>query len=170
MNKKEIDNKSIGYNLLRTYTKFIFRRYYKKYETHNAKSVKQNKPIIFALNHQNALMDALAVVHAVKSQPVFLARSDIFRNPVQAKILNFFKIMPIYRIRDGAENVKKNDEVFEKTMNVLRNKKSPLGIMPEGMHGDKRRLRPLVKGVFRIALLAQQEYGKTRKCSLCPLA
>ena len=44
-------------------------------------------------------------------------------------------------------------------MDVLMRKKSPVCIMPEGNHGNKRRLRPLVKGIFRVALQAQEAFG-----------
>ena len=77
--------------------------------------------------------------------------------------------MPIFRIRDGIENVKKNDEVFEKTVQVLHNCNNPLGLFAEGNHGDKRRLRPLVKGLFRIAFLAQEHFGDKPGVKIVPV-
>jgi hypothetical protein len=59
--------------------------------------------------------------------------------------------------------------VFEKTVQVLRNKLNPLGIFPEGNHGDRRRLRNLVKGLFRIALMAQEEYGDSQGVVIIPI-
>ena len=78
-------------------------------------------------------------------------------------------IMPIYRIRDGYENVKRNDEVFEKTNLVLRNMHNPLCLFPEGNHGDKRRLRGLVKGLFRIAFMAQEEFKEKPGIVIIPM-
>jgi hypothetical protein len=77
--------------------------------------------------------------------------------------------MPIFRIRDGISNVRKNDEVFEKSLQVLYNGHNPLCLFPEGNHGDKRRLRPLVKGLFRIALMAQEKYGETPGVKILPV-
>jgi hypothetical protein len=77
--------------------------------------------------------------------------------------------MPIYRIRDGIDNVRRNDEVFDKTLQVFRNKYNPICIFPEGNHGDKRRLRQLVKGVFRIAFLAQEDYKDQSGVKIVPV-
>jgi 1-acyl-sn-glycerol-3-phosphate acyltransferase len=110
--------------------------------------------LIFAPNHQNALMDALALLSVSKWQPVFLARADIFKKPTIRKILTFLKIMPVYRMRDGYENLSNNDATFLKTIDVLKNRNG-LVILPEGNHGDQKRLRPLKKGIVRIAFQAE---------------
>ena len=55
------------------------------------KNIPKGKPVIFAINHQNALMDALTARAAMKGQPVFMTRADIFKKPAIAKILRFFK-------------------------------------------------------------------------------
>ena len=75
--------------------------------------------MIFAPNHHNALMDALAVLFTIPRQMVFLARADIFRKGVFANILTFLKILPIYRIRDGYSALQPNSEIFNKTVEVL---------------------------------------------------
>jgi hypothetical protein len=52
---------------------------------------------------------------------------------------------------------------------VLSRKRCPVGLMPEGNHGNKRQLRPLVKGVFRIAFRAQEEYGEEDGVQIVPV-
>ena len=47
--------------------------------------------LIFAPNHQNALMDALAVLFTTKGQPVFLARADIFKRKQLLQSFIFLK-------------------------------------------------------------------------------
>jgi hypothetical protein len=59
--------------------------------------------------------------------------------------------MPVYRIRDGFENLSLNDKIFLKTMDVIRNGNG-LVILPEGNHAGFKRLRQLKKGIARIAL------------------
>lgn len=115
-------------------------------------------PLIFTPNHQNALMDAMAIVCTIKQQPVFLARSDIFRKKWQATALRFLRILPVYRMRDGYGTLKENDEVFDRVTEVLRNG-GVIGIMPEGNHGDLKMLRQLKKGVLRIAFQAEESSG-----------
>ena len=169
MRKKSIDQWALDYWLLQRYAKLCCRFYYRKIVINDLKSIPANQPLILAPNHQNALMDALAMVCGTEFQVVFLARADIFKGRFLTKVLTFMNIMPIYRIRDGYENVKRNDEVFVKTNQVMRNMYNPLGIFPEGNHGDRRRLRVLVKGLFRIAFIAQEEYGEKQGVVIIPL-
>jgi hypothetical protein len=114
-------------------------------------------------------MDAMILVCKTAFQVVFLARADIFKGKLLVRFLTYMNIMPIYRIRDGIENVKRNDEVFERTSGVMHNMHNPLCIFPEGNHGDKHRLRPLVKGLFRIALQAQEKYGNKPYVKIVPI-
>lgn len=135
----------------------IFRFNYKKLQLHNTNNVPKNESVILAPNHQNALMDALTFVGGTSFQVLFLARADIFKKNLVAKFLTYIKILPVYRSRDGRSELSKNDQIFEITEDALRNKVSPMCLFPEGNHGGKRRLRPLVKGIFRIAFRAQEE-------------
>jgi len=167
--KKRIDDWALDYWLLQQYAKLCFRLSYRRIEVLNRHNLPVNQSVILAPNHQNALMDAMVLVCNTSYQNVFLARADIFRGKRLIRFLTFLNIMPIYRIRDGIKNVKKNDEVFDRTLQVLHNKKNPLSIFPEGNHGDKRRLRPLVKGLFRIALQAQEKYGHSPGVKIVPI-
>jgi 1-acyl-sn-glycerol-3-phosphate acyltransferase len=111
--------------------------------------------LIFAPNHQNALMDALAVLFTQKGQLIFLARADIFKKKLIASLLYFMKILPVYRIRDGYSNLKENNEIFNKTIEVIKNR-SGLVVLPEGNHEGTHRLRQLKKGICRIAFQAAE--------------
>ena len=59
--------------------------------------------------------------------------------------------------------------MFENTLSVLKNKYNPLCLFAEGAHGDKRRLRPLKKGIFRIAFMAQEEYKNNPGVKIVPV-
>jgi 1-acyl-sn-glycerol-3-phosphate acyltransferase len=167
--KKSIDEWALDYWLLQLYAKLCFHIYFRKVEVINRHNIPRNQPVILAPNHQNALMDAMNMVCNTSLQHVFLARADIFKGKRLIRFLTYLNIMPIYRIRDGIENVKKNDVVFEKTLQVLHNKHNPLILFPEGNHGDKRRLRQLVKGLFRIAFQAQEKYGDLQGVKIVPV-
>jgi len=60
-------------------------------------NVSREKPVIFAPNHRNALLDALLLVYASyhKKQIVFLARADIFKQQFIAWLLRGMRIMPV---------------------------------------------------------------------------
>jgi hypothetical protein len=70
-------------------------------------------------------------------------------------LLNSLKILPVFRQRDGAAELQKNQEIFDISVDVLKHKHY-LCVMPEGNHGNQRKMRPLVKGIFRIAFKAQE--------------
>lgn len=159
-----------SYNLARKYVTFTFKLFYSNYIVVGRENIPAGCPVIFAPNHTNALMDALAVASVVprKMPVIFLARSDIFRNRTAAKILNFAKIMPAFRMRDGVENLGKNSEVFDRCVEVLHKNKA-MCIMPEGNQEVERKLRPLAKGIFRIAFAAQQKYGNQPGVKIIPV-
>ena len=167
--KKNIDEFSIGYYLIFYYEIFCARIFYRKIQVVNRSRIPKNKPVIFAINHENAVMDALVVLNSYWRSILFLARGDAFKNPVILKILTLFKMLPVYRMREGIGELSKNEEIFQITIGVLLRKKCPVGLMPEGNHGNKRLLRPLVKGLFRIAFRAQEEYGEEDGVQIVPV-
>ena len=153
--KRLIHQYDFWYGALRSYVKIYLFTFYDKITVVGKEKIPKGKPIIFAINHQNALMDPMAVLGNLKGQPVFMARADIFQSKVIAKILHALKILPIFRIRDGRKNLQNNDAVFEEAIGVLQAKKI-LAILPEGNHFGERRLRALKKGIARIAFQAEE--------------
>lgn len=125
------------------------------------KKVPKEGSIIYAPNHCDALMDPLAVVVMDFKQKVFVARADIFEKPLIRKILTFFKIMPINRVRDGLRSVLKTEDTIEKSIEVLNNL-VPFCILPEGMHRSKHSLLPMGKGLSRIAMGADKQRERHR--------
>ncbi|NVO10941.1 MAG: 1-acyl-sn-glycerol-3-phosphate acyltransferase [Bacteroidales bacterium] len=151
--RERIEQWSLGYHLLKSYHDFFFKIYFNTTVV-GIKDIPFDKSLIFAANHQNSLIDALAVLSARRWQLVYLARADVFKTSTLRKILTFLKILPVYRIRDGYQNLQLNDDVFRKTLDVLRIHRG-IGILPEGNHFGQRRLRPLKKGIARIAFQAE---------------
>jgi 1-acyl-sn-glycerol-3-phosphate acyltransferase len=156
MGKENIEKYSFGYAVLKACLQFWHNNvFYRRIIVIGRDHLNPDDHLIFAPNHQNALMDALAVLFTTKGQPIFLARADIFKKKFVASLLYFIKILPVYRIRDGFRSVTGNDEIFDKTIDVLRNKNG-LVILPEGNHEGFRRLRQLKKGICRIAFQAEE--------------
>ncbi|MFH1001341.1 MAG: 1-acyl-sn-glycerol-3-phosphate acyltransferase [Bacteroidota bacterium] len=156
MGINRIDKKSYLYLFLKQFVAFWHNKvFYRRVVIRNRELVPKNAHLIFTGNHQNALMDAMVFLFGVKGRLVFMARSDVFNKPIIASILYFFRMLPVFRIRDGYSSVKKNDKIFQKTIDVIKNKIG-IVIMAEGNHGDERRLRPLKKGFARIAFITEE--------------
>jgi len=118
-------------------------------------NVPASGPVIFACNHPNSFLDAMIVGAFIKRETHFLARSDVFNSPWKLWILSQFKLMPIYRLSEGKEDLGKNKDTFEKCHAVFR-KGGAVLMFSEGICVQEMRLRPLKKGTARIAL----EYSK----------
>ena len=159
-----------SYNIVKRYVVFMFKRFYGEFIVVGRENIPTDCPVIFAPNHTNALMDALAIMEVIprKMPVVFLARADIFKNKVAAKLLNFTKIMPAFRMRDGVENLGRNAEIFDRCVEVLVQNRA-LGIMPEGNQEIEKKIRPLVKGIFRVAFSAQQKIEKQPGVKIVPI-
>lgn len=148
---------SAGYWLLKQYIIFADWLIHKKIIITGKSQLPENKPVIFAPNHQNALSDPLAVLLHCRFQPVWLARADIFEiSGFVNKILRFLKIMPVYRITDGKENLGKNEQTFACSIKVLENHFA-LALFPEAAHSGKRQMLMHKKAVPRIVFMAAEK-------------
>ncbi len=153
--EKKIQDYNWWYSTLRYYVDLVLKLSYRNVRYVGTENIPQNGAVIYAPNHTNALMDALVILAMDRKPKVFVARADIFKNKMLAKIFHFLKILPIMRMRDGIDEVRKNDETINKAVDVLRDR-VPFCIFPEGTHQAKFSSLPLSKGIFRIAFQAQE--------------
>lgn len=155
---KAIQDNNTLYNILNPLVQYGTRCHYQSFELHGTENLPTNGAYIIAPCHQQALMEPLAVLCFAPKPPVFLARADIFNNPTIRAILTFMKILPVYRIRDGQSNLTKNNDIFDKSRDVLLDG-FPLCLMAEGRHNNRHHLLPMGKGMFRIAGETQLKLG-----------
>ena len=151
--------KDSTYTLLRPYVDWCTRMSYSSLEVKGRENIPTDGAVILAPNHCNTLMDALVVLQADRGPSSYGARADIFRQPMMAKILRFFKIVPLARQRDGRKAVEGNEEVFDEVVEVLEHD-VPFCMFSEGTHRTKHSLQPLKKGIWRIATRAARKLDK----------
>ena len=151
----KIYKNNLLYRVLLKYVLLVYDFAFSRISIRGTENIPTDGAVIFAPNHTNAFMDAFTVLKVAKRPVVFVARADVFRNPIAAKVFNFLKIMPIMRMRDGRENLKKNDKIMQTAVEVLKHG-VPFGIFCEGTHRMKHSILPLVKGIFRIAIQADE--------------
>lgn len=170
LKEKYIDRKRVAYSILRKYVCVCLKVFfYKRFSVTFEEPVPDNVPVVFASNHQNALIDALVIICSTKRQPVFFARADIFRKKLMRKILIFLKIAPLFRIRDGRETMQQNTESFDLATGILTRRNS-IGIFPEGTHNDREQLIPLKKGMARMVLQAEKMHGFQLGVNVVPVS
>lgn len=131
--------------------------YYSKIKVVGKENIPKNKAVLIIANHQNALIDPILIATHLGTKPYFLTRASIFKNPIVAKLLDYIRMIPIFRVRDGLENMEKNQETFDRSIQILSNKRMIL-IFGEGNHSLQRNLRPLKKGFARIVINTLEKY------------
>lgn len=159
------------YKLGRKYVVWVFKNYYDEYIVLGKENIPRDEPLIIAPNHLNALMDAIAILSLPPSNlvRVFLARADIFNlHKFIVRFIRFAKLMPAFRIRDGYENLEKNRASFQEAEEALLNN-AAIVIMPEGNQGEEKNIRPLVKGIFRIAFNTQEHMPSGKTVKILPI-
>ena len=159
---KIVEKNSFWYCFFRKWLSLIFRySYCGNFYVRGRKNVpKAGTPIMFVSNHQNGVIDALSILFAmpIRYKVVFLARADVFKKKLTAKILNFCKIMPIYRQRDGRDNLGENAAIFDESAKLI-DRGYPVALFPEGQHQEGHYLGPVKKGFARIAFEAAEHNG-----------
>lgn len=154
--KRSLADFNLFYTLVFPVVQFATFCHYRRIVVRGKENIPHDQHYILAPCHQNAMMDPLVVLMVMYRPIVFLARADIFANPVARFFLTWLRISPVYRIRDGRDQLTRNEAVFDNARQALE-KGMPLCLMAEGTHNNRHQLLPLVKGMFRIAGETQRD-------------
>jgi 1-acyl-sn-glycerol-3-phosphate acyltransferase len=131
--------------------------YFKRIDVFGIENIPKDKPVLFLGNHQNALLDPLLIAIKCGRLSFFLTRAGVFKKPLVSKFLKSLQMLPVYRIRDGWNNITNNKAIFEACTHLFKNKEAVV-IFPEGSHNLARRVRPLSKGFTRIVFDSLEKY------------
>jgi len=131
--------------------RFAMRIYFRRVEVVGLEHVPRKSPVIFVLNHPNALVDPAFLLCLAPRRVSFLAKSPLFRMPILGYLVRALDCLPVYRQQDEGEDVSKNREMFVAARKLLL-RGGTIGICPEGVSHDEPRLRPIKTGAARIAL------------------
>jgi glycerol-3-phosphate O-acyltransferase/dihydroxyacetone phosphate acyltransferase len=133
--------------------RFAMRVYFRRVEVVGREQVPLQSPVIFVLNHPNALVDPAFLLCLAPRRVSFLAKSPLFRMPVLGFFVRALDCLPVYRHQDDGEDVSKNVETFVAARKLLA-RGGTIGICPEGVSHDEPGLRPIKTGAARIAIAA----------------
>jgi len=149
--------KNIWYNTVKYIVKTGLFFTHKKIKVFGTENIPKEGAIIFIGNHQNALLDAILIPTTTTRNIHFLTRASAFKTKIANKILRSINMIPIYRLRDGKDNMEKNIAIFKQCFEILKAEKA-IQIFAEGEHNNFRSLLPLKKGFARIILGTLQKY------------
>ena len=160
MKKNNPREHSLLIKAFRTYLQFVNSGlYFKKEHILGLENVPVNgTPTVIVSNHQNCLNDPLCVCLQLTDRRMnFLARANVFNNPIFNKALRAMGLLPAYRMGyEGLAHVRKNSETFEDAGKALMDGETVM-LYPEGGHQDKRWLGSFKLGYLRIAFAAAEK-------------
>ncbi len=136
------------YTALKFYCRTALNFFFRKWQVHFSSPLPQ-APTIFVANHPNAFLDAILIACSIDHKPWFLTRGEVFKKKWSSFLLGRFKMLPIYRFRDGYGTLRKNDDMINKCAELLARGNSVL-IFPEGDNSYHNYLPQLQKGFLRI--------------------
>ncbi|MDR0830396.1 MAG: 1-acyl-sn-glycerol-3-phosphate acyltransferase [Prevotellaceae bacterium] len=163
------------YELMGQYVRFAHNNvFYNKFYVLHRDRIPKGKPVVAISNHQNGLSDALGILFALYPdgrRPVFIARADIFRKDLWAKLLRFLKIMPAFRARDkwAGGDLDENNAIFNRAARILAKENGIVGLFPEAGHQDCRTLGTFKKGFARIAFQAAEMSNFEKTIYILPM-
>jgi 1-acyl-sn-glycerol-3-phosphate acyltransferase len=146
--------------------RFALRIYFKKIEVTGVEHVPTNSPVIFVLNHPNALVDPVFLLCLAPRPVSFLAKAPLFRMPVIGYFVRQLDSLPVYRRQDEGEDVSKNQETFVAARKLLAGG-GTIGICPEGVSHNDPGLKPIKTGAARISLGAVST-GEVKNLQIVP--
>jgi glycerol-3-phosphate O-acyltransferase / dihydroxyacetone phosphate acyltransferase len=129
------------------------RIYFQRIEVTGVENVPLDTPVIFVLNHPNALVDPVFLFCLAPRPVAFLAKAPLFRMPIIGYFVKALDSLPVYRRQDEGEDVRKNQETFIAARKLLA-RGGTIGICPEGVSHDEPGLKPIKTGAARISLAA----------------
>jgi 1-acyl-sn-glycerol-3-phosphate acyltransferase len=162
------------YALLRFVTGIALRWFYRDVSVRHADRVpRDGTPLLLAVNHPNALVDALLIGWTLPRRITITAKATLFENRLLGWFLRTAGVVPLRRASDEQQRLTqqhrtaaaagsghldraRNTEAFRAILERLEQGGAVL-IFPEGKSHDEPALAPLRTGPARIALQAQRE-------------
>jgi 1-acyl-sn-glycerol-3-phosphate acyltransferase len=128
--------------------------YFREIKIYGLENIPKKGGVLFSPNHQGAFLDPLLVGCNIPKGVTSLTRSDVFGGPLQW-FMDALKMLPVYRIRNGYANLRKNDIIFERCKKLL-SENQWIMMFSEASHHSEYYLQSLSKGSSRLAYEAQE--------------
>lgn len=164
------------YAICKPFVGVALRWYYRSITVMGMERVPLRGPVFLAVNHPNALVDALVVGWCVPRRVHFTAKATIFANPLAARLLSAVGVVPLRRVSDEGTNAgaalatdgrvssgnapdpARNAAAFDAVAQALA-REAVVVVFPEGKSHDDPHLAPLRTGLARMALHAAEVHG-----------
>lgn len=157
------------YRLLKFLMRSSLAAHYLEIKGIGLKRIPKNGACMIAATHPNSFLDAIIIACLIDRPLHFLARSDVFRAKWADKILRKLNLIPIYRLQEGPKSLTRNDDTFRECHSILEQGGAIL-IFIEGLSLIDYKIRPLKKGLARIAFGFTQKNDFKLNCAIVPIS
>ena len=138
------------YRITRLIMTITLRLFYRRIYATGIETIPDKGPAILLANHPSSLMDA-AIFGMLLHRPIhYFTRGDVFKSRFISSILKALNMIPVFD-HTGRKSLYDNDESFRRAAAVLR-RGGLILFFPEGTSHTDRKLMPLKKGAFRLAV------------------
>jgi len=144
------------YRVHRVVVGIIMRIFFKKIYIDGLDNLPRDKPLFLVSNHPNGFWEPCVYACTFPFQLHFLVRGDLFKKKAFSWFLNNTNQIPIFRFRDGFKNLRANAGSRSIITEKL-NKNARIIVFGEGSSATVKYLRPLQKGMARMAYDAYKQ-------------
>jgi 1-acyl-sn-glycerol-3-phosphate acyltransferase len=106
-------------------------------------------PLLLVANHPNSFLDAVIIGAFYQRKIHFLARGDVFQNPIFEYLLHSMGMIPVFRAREGKEHLHRNSDTFQESVDIIKDGGAVL-LFIEGICLNTHEIQPFKKGASRI--------------------
>ena len=138
------------YQFLKAVVQLLTRLFYKSVHVSGMENIPKKAPLLIAMNHPGGFMEPILLASVFPRPLYFLVRGDMFKKAWLKPLLDATNQLPIYRFKDGFSNLKKNQSILN-AVNQKIHEGNPILIYVEGSTEPVMQLRPLQKGMARMA-------------------
>ena len=157
------------YYLIRPFARFGLLAFCKKIYVSGAENIKTDRPVILAANHPTAFLEPCILACFLPAPIHFMVRADFFSTPFYAKLMRSLHLIPIHRRKHAAyKDLKQNFDLLEVMQSKLHENKT-LMVLVEGSASVQKQLRPLQKGIARLAFGTYERYQR-RDIEIVPVS
>ncbi|MFT6166991.1 MAG: 1-acyl-sn-glycerol-3-phosphate acyltransferase [Vicingaceae bacterium] len=157
------------YRLLQFLMRSSLAAHYLEIKGIGMKRIPKDGACMIAATHPNSFLDAIIIACLIDRPLHFLARSDVFSAKWADKILRNLNLIPIYRLQEGPKSLSRNDDTFRECHSILEQGGAIL-IFIEGLSLIDFKIRPLKKGLARIAFGFAKKNDFKLNCAIVPLS
>ena len=134
---------------LKFWVKLALRIFCPKVNIVNPHYLNSEGPLLIVANHPNSFLDAVIIGAFYQRKIHFLARGDVFQNPILGYLLRSIGMIPVFRAREGKEHLHKNSHTFQESVDLMKDGGAVL-IFIEGICLNTHEIQPFKKGASRI--------------------